>query len=328
MNADAIQLTATIRKQHLSAMNRLPISTPEDAIQRTKTVLAEKAVIGDVSDCLRFKPSHTSILSGRFGHNRAIFRLALSEKDATDLAETWHELNRIASFMSEGKYQAPRGLAYYEDTALLITTQAKGEVLLPLLRSPDGMELVHHIAKWLEDYSKPTIEWRDAKTAFWLKQAEKASSKQPHQALRAREIKILAVMRSLASRLNDQKWRVAITHGDYHPNNLLWDGETLTGIDIGGSAYLPIYKDMARTAVHLSRREILNGYASEMGVNANLLAAFDDSFELTEFERQVALPFFIGFECLIKVEQPNAPNWRIEATERFYDKFLADTRNF
>jgi len=131
-------------------------------------------------------------------------------------------------------------------------------------------------------------------------------------------------MQRLAKRLEDNPWRVAITHGDYHPNNLIWDGQVLTGIDIGGSASLPIYKDMARSLVHLARRNVLGGDSQSFGVSKTLLNAYSDSFELTQTELDVAVPFYIGFECLIKVEQPDAPKWRIKAAERMYDGFLEE----
>ena len=130
-------------------------------------------------------------------------------------------------------------------------------------------------------------------------------------------------MKSLATSLEGETWQVAITHGDYHPNNLIVDGKILTGIDIGGSSYLPIYKDMARSMVHLARRNIFAHEGSIHGVSAELSKAYCDRFDLSQFEQNIVLPFFIGFECLIKVEQPNAPAWRIAVAETLYDGFLA-----
>ena len=40
------------------------------------------------------------------------------------------------------------------------------------------------------------------------------------------------------------------------------------------------------------------------GVDAGGIAAFADTFSLTETERQRTLPFFIGVEALIRVEKP------------------------
>ncbi|MDG2341245.1 MAG: phosphotransferase, partial [Paracoccaceae bacterium] len=202
--------------------------------------------------------------------------------------------------------------------------RANGDPYLTILKQQPETVHAERIANWLAQYNAPTFEWRKAGPSHWIKQAQKSSARQPHDFLRSKEIQILDQMAVLATQFDPQNWRVAISHGDYHPNNLLWDGNVLTGIDIGGSAYLPIYKDIARSLVHLARRDIKLGAASKLGTDKTLIDAFTDAFKLNETEIQSYLPFFIGFECLIKVETLDAPVWRQKAAERMYDGFLAE----
>ncbi len=225
--------------------------------------------------------------------------------------------------MADGQHRIAQGLKNIDDGRLIVTELAAGEPFLPQLKNGDPKD-AKKLAEWLHKYTAPVIEIRKAGVDFWLKQARNSSRKQPFPHLKAKEDQILRVMDSLATEIKGMDWRVAITHGDYHPNNLLWDGKTLTGIDIGGSAYLPIYKDMARCLVHLARRNIGFDEGATFGVDQSLTKAFTASFELQTDEVRRLLPFFLGFECLIKIERPDAPAWRITAAERLYDNYLKD----
>ena len=303
-------------------MSAYPPETADEAINVVQTIL--DADSGSVEACLRFQPGRIAILSGKLNSEPAVFRLALSDDVKATLESTWTELQRIEQFMSTGRYQAARGLAHFDADGLLVISKANGESLLPMMSNSEPTQHVRDLAEWLWAYASPTLQNRPAHTMHWLKRAEKSCSKQPHPTLKTREQQILEVLRHLSADLETDKWRVAISHGDYHPNNLIWDGQVLTGIDIGGSAFLPIYKDMARSLVHLARRNIFEHEAMRFGVNDALIRAYSGRFQLSEVEMTRALPFFIGFECLIKVELPKAPAWRISAAEKLYDGFLAE----
>ena len=295
--------------------------------QLTAASLCAKAGLSaSIDTTIRNLAGRHAIMSGKYGDKPAIFRLALSDKAKSANSETWDELTRVGPFMQRGPNRIAQGLDNLGDGQLLISEVAVGNPYLPYLKKPDPLHS-RRLAAWLYQYAAPTIESRDARTDFWLKQARKSSGKQPFPHLKQREDRILEIMQSLAASLKGRTWRVAITHGDYHPNNLVWDGTHLTGIDIGGSSSLPIYKDMARCLVHLARRDSALSDEALFGVDQSLIRAFSEKFELCEWERQTALPFFIGFECLIKVEQPNAPPWRLKAAGALYDGFVEDAKS-
>lgn len=299
-------------------MNNNPHLTQADAIELAARAFHEATARA----VLRFLSGRRAVLEGRINSRPAIFRVALSDQEASRLDEMWTELKRIGPAMSDGTYRVNQGLEYSREHGVLAVSKADGSPFLSVIAESRDETLMGHLSDWLHTYAAPSLTTRNAAPAFWLKQAEASSSRQPHSDLREKELLILAAMQGFAENLRGQPWSVAITHGDFHPNNLLWDGNILTGIDTGGSAYLPIYKDIARSLVHLARRDVFCGQEKKFGVDSSGLAAFANSFSLTETEMKYALPFFIGFECLIRVEQPDAPDWRLRASHALYDGYL------
>lgn len=292
--------------------------TPQTEEQALDTVRAAFAAT-DLR-LLRFLPGRHAVVQGALGDTLAIFRVALSDKAAIQLAEQWGELQRIGPHMADGPYRVNRGLGHVP--GVLAVAKAAGQPLLPQMQAGGDPAHLTRMADWLAAYAAPTLERRKGAPDFWLKQATRASARQPHPDLRAKEQQILQMMQDLAAGLRATPWQVAITHGDFHPNNLFWDGTTLTGIDTGGSAFLPVYKDMARSLVHLARRNVFAAAARQFGVDAAGIAAYTRAFALTQAEVTHALRFFLGFECLIKTERPDMPDWRLAAAHRLYDGLL------
>lgn len=275
-------------------------------------------------EVIRYLPGKHALVDGSIKGIPAVFRVALGPREAEQQTALWAELQRIGPHMASGRHQINQGLGFAPKAGVLALAKAPGQELLPVIKATRDISHLHRLAEWLACYAAPSIKDRPSAPAYWLKQAERSSSRQPHADLFAKEQQILEVMRGLASEMAGFDWRVAITHGDFHPNNLFWDGKTLTGIDIGGSAELPIYKDMARSLVHLARREVSCSDQAAFGVDAAGIQAFKDAFDLSVFETRIALPFFLGFECLIKTERPDAPKWRIKAANALYDGYLAE----
>ena len=292
-----------------------------DATKQIQSILDEQGASARVEGVIRIVGGRHVVAHGQFDDAEAVFKLALSPKVYDQLADTDAELARITPHMS-ALYQVNHCLAYFSESGLIVLEKAAGEPVLPMLSTPEGADLWQHLPNWLHRYSSPSIEWRKAGPGFWIKQAAKVAEKQPHDVLRQREKRLLVQMRDLAENIAGREWRVAISHGDYHPNNLLWDGAVMTGIDVGGSSYMPIYKDIARCLIHLGRRRVYSSPTQKGGLDAPLMDSFSQAFDLSNQERRVFLPFFLAFECLIKVEQPDAPAWRISAAADLYDDIL------
>ena len=295
----------------------------KDVLETALAICTASNVDVRIESVLRALNGRHAVMTGTCDGRPAILRLALSDKARANNEETWVEIARVGPHMADGQHRIAQGLKNIDDGRLIVTELAAGEPFLPQLKNGDPKD-AKKLAEWLHKYTAPVIEIRKAGVDFWLKQARNSSQKQPFPHLKAKEDQILTVMKALAAEIRGKSWRVAITHGDYHPNNLLWDGKTLTGIDIGGSAYLPIYKDMARCLIHLARRNIGFNDSATFGVDQSLTEAFTASFKLQTDEVRWFLPFFLGFECLIKIERSDAPAWRVKVAEKLYDNFLKD----
>ena len=288
------------------------------------TDLALKDV--EIQDLLRLVKRKRAILSCRFEGRPAVIRLFLDD-DPTSSQREWEELKRIWPVMSQGSYRVVEPLHHCPSQNLLIVEQAEGTPLLELLWQSDRDARLQYLepgARWLRLYSGGTEEWRGARHRRWLAKAERAAERQVFDTLRSIESEIIALLRQMADRMEGAKWRTAILHGDFHPNNLMARGDQLVGIDTGGSARMPIYKDMARFLMHMGRRDITLSGDWWMGVDRAGAYAFRDAFALDEFEFGTVFPFMLGVEALIRVETQQLPSTRIKRAERMYRRLLKD----
>lgn len=285
---------------------------------------ALKAV--EVQDLLRLVKSKRAILSCRFEGRPAVMRLFLDDDHASSRRE-WEELKRIWPVMSQGPYRVVEPLHHCPSQNLLIVERAEGTPLLELLWQSDRdarLQYLEPAARWLRLYSGGTEEWRGARHRRWLAKAERAAERQVFDTLRSIESEIIALLRQVADRMEGAEWRTAVLHGDFHPNNLMARGDQLVGIDTGGSARMPIYKDMARFLVHMGRRGMLPSGKARLGVDAIGLANMEEVFGLNAFERQFALPFMMGCEVLLRVETRELSSSRIRRAKDMYGMFRDD----
>ncbi|QYX55393.1 aminoglycoside phosphotransferase family protein [Roseovarius sp. SCSIO 43702] len=278
-------------------------------------------------ELLRHVPDKRALLRCRLGSRAAIMRLGLAPGGSAN-ARTWAEMRRLWPHMSDGDARIAEPLHFNAPHDLLLVEDVAGEPLLPVIRrARAGPARTRHLAPaahWLRKVTRTSEATAPARPAPWLERAAKAATEQPFPALAGLEQRILPHLQALAARLEGRDWRVAISHGDFHPNNLILSGTRLTGIDIGGSSSLPIYKDMARFLMHMGRRDIDVSGAWWMGVDRSIARAFGDAFDLSDFETDVVLPFFLGVEALIRVESDSLPSSRIKRAERMYRRLLAD----
>lgn len=307
-------MTAPSPDQILDALDRL-----DEAIATAPALAGLKA-----TDCLRLIPGARALFRGRLGGREVVIRLHLRGDAAAQIEAQWAELQRIAPHMT-GPNAVPAPLAVAAAHGVMVTRLAPGGTLLSMLSASDPSgraALLRRAAGWLRDYTAPSLTTRKCNTDPWLMMAAGNTARQPHADLAAAEADILHHMQTLASDAGWTHWRAAISHGDYHPGNLLLDGETLTGIDTGGSAYMPIYKDIARHLAHLARRGLFVSDARRHGVDAAALDIFAEIFALSDDERTRALPFFIGFEILARTERADMPGWRLRLARELAAGYL------
>ena len=302
----------------------MEIATRLEAARDADPVLAN----AEIEDLIRHIPGKRAIARGYLGGQAAVFRISLADHDK-GLAATWQEMQRLWPYMSEGNYRICEPLHHNPAHGILVIGEVPGTPLLQYIwqtRGPERSKYMRPAAEWMRAATAMSEGWRVASPAGWLARAERSSKRQPFAQLLAFEIKIIKELQLLAKRIEGVQWRTAICHGDLHPNNLITDGDRLTGIDFGGSSRLPIYKDMARFLMHMGRRGLIPSGDRWMGVDRQGAQAFRDAFDLSDEEFTVFLPFMLGVEALIRVEIPELPTSRIKRAERMYKALLQDLR--
>ncbi|MDT8326244.1 MAG: phosphotransferase [Roseovarius sp.] len=302
-----------------------PLPDPEALQALNRRFEAARAACPDLANAelnevLRIVPGKRAIMAGTLDGRAAVFRMFDPDKGDMSTRE-WHEMTRIWPFMSAGAYRIAAPFLHVPEHGLLVIEHVNGTPLLEHLWQSDPKERAQHLrpaAEWLRHYSEGSESWRAGNAAGWLARCERAAATQPFAKLRKIEAEILDELRRMDAALAGQEWRVAICHGDFHPNNLILGADRLTGIDIGGSARMPVCKDIARFLVHMGRRGMIPSGARRFGVDQQGLAAFAQAFGLTSVERGLWLPFFIGCEALIRVEGKGLKPGRIKRAEEMY----------
>jgi hypothetical protein len=282
----------------------------------------------ELSEVLRFIEGKRAIFSGQFGEEDAIIRFYFDEPRAYARRD-WEELTRTWPYMSDGPYRVNKPLFHYPDLGLLIVRREAGQPLLERLWQSEKSDRAAYIpgaVQWLRHYTRPTERPSAMRAASWLSKAEKRLNKQASARLRPMLKNVRAELHRILPSMQGKQWRVATSHGDFHPNNLLVGDGVLTGIDTGGSARLPLLKDMARFMTHMRRRGLLPSDATVFGVDKGSFDHFSACFDLTDEEREVWLPFMIGIEALLRVETTGLSRSRIRRAQAFYETMLDDLR--
>ncbi|MBU2981101.1 phosphotransferase [Lentibacter algarum] len=282
-----------------------------------------------VDTALRLVPRKHAVFKGTLDGDPVVFRLALNDAAKALAQKEWNELSRAWAYMSEPPLTVSKPLEFGPDVGLTVTSFALGKGLLHhlwSLESPARIAPMNLAADWLHKFTENSIEAREPNRRPWRNWAEAAVAKQPHEVLQKIEGRVFQKMKKLYRQINLPEWRVALAHGDFHLNNLHFDGRTVTGIDLGATNHAPLYKDIARALVHMSRRGMLPSGARRFGVDAAAFNYYVEKFTLSEQEINGFLPYFICFETLIKVEHPDMPKQRIEHAVAMSEALFADMK--
>lgn len=282
----------------------------------------------DLDEVLRFIDGKRAIFTGTFKGIPTIARFYFDEPRINSKRD-WRELERTWPYMSEGRFRVNEPLFHLPDLGLILVRREAGEPMLEKIwqAEPEGrFEMMPDAVDWLRHYTKPTERRSAMRAASWLSKAEKRMSRQAYHRLRPLMRGVRDELERLLPAMAGHAWRVSICHGDFHPNNLLIEGGVITGIDNGGSAKLPIYKDMARFLTHMGRRALHPSGSVRFGVDAGTLDLFAAAFELDAAEREVWLPFMIGIEALLRSETGDLNRSRLKRAQAFYEALLQNLR--
>lgn len=302
-----------------------------DLVQAFESLAAKDATLtgAQLKDVVRLVPGKRAILSGVIGERPAIFRFYIENAEA-HAKRDWAELQRTKGFMTTGDMRVNAPVLHVPEIGLVVVERVDGVPLMDQIRATEKTGRSAHLtqaAEWLRKYTAPSEKRTEVRLDGWYKRVERGMARQRHDKLRQAEEAICAELKRIAKPHKAGQWRVAITHGDFHPNNLLADGPRLTGIDTGGSAKLPIYKDMARFLSHMARRGLIPSGQERFAVDAHGLDAFAKAFALDEVERNIWMPFMLGVEVLIRIEAKSLSEKRIRKAHAFYETLLEGLRD-
>jgi hypothetical protein len=209
------------------------------------------------------------------------------------------ELDHLSGHMSSGPCRMMRCLGILPEHGLAILDRVPGDRLtdvLPDAEGPERARLVALAARWLGLYTAGRRREAAFGPRHWLdrRHAHSANHLDPADADLARAL--LDGLEALVPSVRGQPVTKAAVHGDFTSDNLIWDGEVLTGVDVQGECWLPLAKDMALFLVwQVLRRDRETG-ARHHGVWADDWSALAGAHLLETPESETVLRFLIGCE--------------------------------
>jgi len=282
----------------------------------------------ECNELMRLVPGKRAVIEGVHDGRPAVVRIFLENEEAV-ASRYWQELQRIWPQMKSGDFRVCEPLCHAPRQGVVVVGMVPGTPLFQhLWQSPPQKRawIWQPVAEWLRRYSAGTETKARATPGSWIERAARAARDQPFDDLRGIEADILTELRRIADLMDGAEWRFVIGHGDFHPNNLILDGRRLTGIDTGGSARAPVYRDMARFLMHMGRRGMVPSGDRYLGVDRMGIAAFADAFQLNARESGIALPFMIAVDALMRVESHGLSASRIRRAKEAYEALLLDLR--
>lgn len=280
----------------------------------------------DLDEVLRFISGKRAIFSGSFDGIPAVVRFYF-DAPRPYARRDWEELQRTWPYMATGRYRVNEPLYHLPDLGLVVVRRSTGQPLFEQVWQADPGDrfaLMPEAVKWLRAYTRPKERLSPMRAASWLSKTEKRVGQQGYARLRPLLRALRAQLEGFLPAMAGHAWRVSISHGDFHPNNLLVEEDAFVGIDTGGSAKLPIYKDMARFLTHMGRRGVHPSGESRFGVDRGTLDLFSSEFELDAMEREIWLPFMIGVEALLRIETKDLTRSRLRRAQTFYEALVED----
>ncbi len=280
-------------------------------------------------ETLRFVPDSRIVLRATLEDRQIVLRAPLSDAWLKPMTKEWAELERVHAYMSQGANKVVEPIHFDAKTGLTVIAYVPGTPMMTHLRRlPKDMRAQTYVrtAGWLQTYLAPTLTTQPVNAKRWLSKAKEAVAKQPHEKLREVELRVFRKMRHLSKQIDNTPWPVAITHSDFHPNNLIVDESTLTGIDCGGSGTAPVAKDLARSLTHMARRGLMFGKDRKFGMDAQAYEALRAGMDLPPEMWTQHLPFMLCFETLFRVEHPQMPANRVDHAYDMTRGLLRDLR--
>lgn len=278
------------------------VGSPEQVLEATtrlatlREALPELARLGE-PDLIK-AGRRAAVFSALDDQRRVLVKLYYEDGGRDEARAAAKALNRVESWMDEGRDRVPLLFDHNEENGVLITEFAPGQRLDQMIAAhPERRpELIARAARWLDTLSRFAAVREPFQGRFWVKSRGAAL-----EGLSSRDKDLGAALMSEIARLRDGlAGRVVAkyyAHGDWAPHNMILEGETLFGIDIAVRQPILRAKDIARFLVYLAAHvpgppPMLNGLSErDQTAMASLPEAQDNEM----------MRFFIGVELADKL---------------------------
>jgi Ser/Thr protein kinase RdoA (MazF antagonist) len=161
-------------------------------------------------------------------------------------------------FPVDSNYRVAKPVEYSDSYKIIMMEYEEGDALPVALKNADKygrMELASRAGKWLSrlhncrevDTSKPLTVWRAAPRLVELKEEWEDEKNHQDEILKT----ALDLLSGTVTELDEQRVERVWIHGDFTPDNILVNGDTIVGLDIGWGSNANPVMDLAPFLNHL-----------------------------------------------------------------------------
>lgn len=253
-----------------------------------------------ITDILRAGDDSLTV-AGSLGTREVVVK-HLSTPDARDsLRAMREELAFVARHMGSGENRVMEMLDCWPGQGVILLAHAPGRPFGEELRAapaPRRLILLSHAGRWLAAY--PGGRTRRAKfgAGYWLEQTAALNRDALSSEDQALFDAVLGRMSALAETARDVEVVQAATHGDFVSFNMLLDGDTLWGVDIGGTSWQAQTLEAARFLVWEVIHSPSRADPRWFGLLEADVQAFLEGLGMYAASRACVLPFLTGHELL------------------------------
>lgn len=254
----------------------------------------------ELSEALAIKPDAVVFRAHRAGET-VVIKQFLEADAARIVSRMAEELDTGAAHLTDPRFSINRCLLALPQEGLILLSDVPGRRLRDCLAeaaAPERARLLRLAADWLAAYTAPRRESAGFGARHWARKTRATDVthlSSADQMLASALIETI-VKHALAAR--GCRLVRSVGHGDFVDINLIFDGQTLYGVDIQGARLLPVARMTARFLTWLQLQNSGPENTRECGLDKTDIDAFLGGELLTDDERANLLPVFIGDELL------------------------------
>ncbi len=263
----------------------------------------------------------SQVFTGQYGTAPTVFKWFLTDDAAAIVTATQEELAEVTPRLSTGPLQINRCLAALPDLGVVVLSHAAGPRLTGVIADATPAEraqLMQQAGAWLAAYVGPRHRVGSFGPGYWLKRLQ-------GRAIPPLDAGLLGALHNalsdMAADLHGVDVTQAASHGDFAAINLHYADGVMTGVDVQGTAWLPLARDVAKFLVWATIHCPAPG-PTLCGVPRADLAAILAGHPIPLSEVETTLPFFIGTQLYGRLIENHRHATRGDITRQAILNFL------